>query len=144
MSSGGAGHPFVYPHVVRFREVDSAGIVFFPRIFEIAHDAYEAWLGSAGFPLAPPPRERGYGLPLARAEAEFERPLRLGQELRVRVIPVRVGRSSFTIRSEIADPGGALFAVVTTVHVCVDPATGRSTDLPPGLRRALEAAASMS
>ncbi len=67
-----------YTHAVRFSEVDGAGIVFFSRVFEIAHAAYEAWLSEGGAPLAVVLAAADWVLPLVRAEADYHAPMRLG------------------------------------------------------------------
>jgi 1,4-dihydroxy-2-naphthoyl-CoA hydrolase len=131
--------PFAYTVPVRFHEVDSAGIVFFARIFQYHHDAYEAWVRSIGWPLDPTIWERGYGLPLVHAEADFSAPIRLGQEVRIHLRPTAVGTKSMTVRSELHGPDDVRLAVVTTVHCCVDPKSRQPIPLPDGLRKAIEA-----
>jgi YbgC/YbaW family acyl-CoA thioester hydrolase len=130
---------FEYTVPVRFHEVDSAGIVFFARIFEYHHDAYEAWIRSIGWPLDPSIWERGYGLPLVHAEADFSAPIRLGQEVRIHLRPTSVGTKSMTVRSELRSAGGELFAIVTTIHCCVDPNVEKPVPLPEDLRKAIAA-----
>jgi YbgC/YbaW family acyl-CoA thioester hydrolase len=121
---------------VRFHDVDSAGIVFFARIFEYAHDAYEIWLRGIGYPLDPPFHERDYGLPLVHAEADFQAPIRLGQEVRVDLSLTSIGTSSFKVSSRLTGHDGVDLATVRTIHVCVDPKTGRPIPLPEAMRTA--------
>lgn len=123
---------------VRFHDVDPAGIVFFARIFQYAHDAYEVWLRKIGFPLDPPILARGYGLPLVHAEADFRHPIRLGEQVRVEIGVAALGTSSYTIQSRLSLPDGTHLATVKTVHACVDPAAGRSMPLPDALRAAVQ------
>lgn len=130
-------HPFVYRLPVRFHDVDSAGIVFFARIFQYAHDAYEAWLRTIGFSLDRPAAERGYGFPLVHAEADFHKPILPGQEVVIELAPVAVGESSYTIRSRLSLPEGEALATVTTVHACVDWASRRPRPIDPALREIL-------
>ena len=128
---------FSYSVPVRFHEVDSAGIVFFARIFQYAHHAYEAWMRAIGFPLEPPPPGQGYGLPLVHAEADYHAPIRLGEDVHIELGLVSVGTTSFTLRAELSSVTGTRFATVTTVHVCIDWATGLPCLLPDGFRRVL-------
>jgi YbgC/YbaW family acyl-CoA thioester hydrolase len=130
---------FLHTIPVRFHDVDPAGIVFFARIFQYAHDAYEVWLRAIGFPLDPPIVERGYGLPLVHAEADFHSPIRLGQEVQVAISVAVVGTSSYTLSSNLSLANGTVLAVVRTVHVCMDPGTGRSRPLPDSFREAIQA-----
>lgn len=130
--------PFVTHIPIRFHEIDAAGIVFFARIFQYAHDAYEAWLRAIGFPIDVPIERRGYLLPLVHAEADFRDPLRPTQKgVSAELRPVAVGRTSYTIVTRLISPVGRLQATVKTVHVCVDPATGHARPLPEELRAAI-------
>lgn len=129
---------FEHSLAVRFHEVDPAGIVFFGRIFGYAHDAYEAWIREIGFPLEVPIAERGYALPLARAEADFHKPIGAGARLHVLLEVAAIGTASFTVRARILGADGEPRATVETTHVCVDPAQGRSRPIPEGLRAAIE------
>ncbi len=131
--------PFVYKLPVRFHELDPAGIVFFARIFQYAHDAYEAWMREIGFPLHIPMAERGYALPLAHAEADFRAPIGPGQEIVIELAAASVGKTSYTLASRLKTPQGTLLASVTTVHVCVDAASRRPRALPPSLAEAVSA-----
>ena len=128
--------PFVHEVAVRFHEVDPAGVVFFSRYFQYAHDAYEAWLRAIGLSLDPPVLRGDYALPLVRAEADFRSPVRLGARLRVELEPLSVGKTSYTMLARICTPEGAA-AVVRFVSVCVDPAAWRPHPLPERLRTAL-------
>jgi 1,4-dihydroxy-2-naphthoyl-CoA hydrolase len=121
---------------VRFHDVDPAGIVFFARIFQYAHDAYEMWLRAVGFPLDPPFHDRSYGLPLVHAEADFHAPIRPGQEVRVELILSSIGTTSYKVAAQLTRPDGTPLATVRTVHVCIDPGTGRPMPLPEAMRAA--------
>ena len=43
---------FVDRRAIRFQDIDAAGIIFYPRVLEMFHDAYAAFLTFAGSPLA--------------------------------------------------------------------------------------------
>jgi 4-hydroxybenzoyl-CoA thioesterase len=56
-------------HIVRFSHCDPAGIVFYPRFFEIVHDAKEDWFREAvGLPFRELIGERREGFPIVRLE----------------------------------------------------------------------------
>jgi YbgC/YbaW family acyl-CoA thioester hydrolase len=130
---------FIHHQPVRFHEVDPAGIVFFARYFQYAHDAQEAWLKQIGYPLEIPIAERDAMLPLVHAEADYHAPLRTGQEMTIELRVVRLGEHSFTLRTKIGSAGGVTHAEIETVHVCVDPETEKSQPLPERLKSAIAA-----
>jgi YbgC/YbaW family acyl-CoA thioester hydrolase len=124
----------VHEHVVHFSETDPAGILFFSRVFEICHHAFEAFLAERGFPLARVLTDVDWILPLVHAEADFQAPIRLGETLQVEVAVERLGAGSitFAFALTIADRGPV--ATVRHVHAAIDRATWRPRKLPDEVR----------
>jgi 1,4-dihydroxy-2-naphthoyl-CoA hydrolase len=129
--------PFEHQRRVRFQDTDPAGIVFFANIFVYCHEAFEEMLRAVGIPLETIIASREQVLPLAHAEADFKRPFRVGVLVTTRVAVAQIGDRSFHLQYEMTDEKGDLLARATTVHVAVDPASGRSAGLSPRLREAL-------
>jgi 1,4-dihydroxy-2-naphthoyl-CoA hydrolase len=123
---------------VRFQHTDPAGIVFFANILVYCHEAYEEFLRAGGIPLEEFLGKREQTLPLGHAEATFKRPFRAGQLVTVRVTVGRIGERSFRLEFDLFGEEGEHLATAATVHVSVDPATGRSTGIAPQLRALLE------
>lgn len=102
---------FVTQLDVRFGDVDPAGIVYFPKIFDFIHEAFEAlWdihVGKRYYYLV---GEERLGFPLVHSEVDFRHPLRFGDRPIVRVTAFRVGRSSV----------GLHYAFSVDDVVCVD------------------------
>jgi 1,4-dihydroxy-2-naphthoyl-CoA hydrolase len=121
---------------VRFQHCDPAGIVFFANILVFCHEAYEELLRAAGSPLDELIRKRERVLPLGHAEVDFKRPMKFGQLVRIRVTVEKLGERSFRLEYELH--GDELLATAATVHVSVDPATGKSVPLTAALRKLLE------
>lgn len=123
--------------MVAFQDVDAAGIVFYARVFDYFHDAYVAFLRSRGAPLEKALRDRSWVAPLRRAEADYRRPLRFGEDVTVSLVRIEVNETEFHIRYRI-ESGDGVACEGETVHVSVDPETFRRTTIPDVLRRALE------
>ena len=128
---------FEHKRRVRFQDTDPAGIVFFANIFVYCHEAFEELLRAVGIPLETIISSREQIIPLAHAEADFKKPFRVGVLVTTRATVAQIGDRSFRMQYEMADEKGELLARATTVHVAVDPASGRSTALSPRLREAL-------
>lgn len=75
--------PFVYETTVRFAQVDPAQVVYFARVYELAHEAFEEIMGAAGFPVGPLFEKSEWGMPLVHTEATYRRPWRLGELIRI-------------------------------------------------------------
>ena len=82
---------------VRFRHCDPAGIVFYPRYFEMLNDLLEDWFAELEWDFSSLHADRNEGVPTLKLEAEFLRPSRLGDELVFALELVRLGTSSFTL-----------------------------------------------
>lgn len=122
--------------VVRFQDVDAAGIVFYARTFDYFHDAYVGFLRARGAPLERAIRDGSWVAPLTRAEAEYLRPLRFGDDIDVAVVAVDLKETEYTVDYRV-DLGGEPACVGRTRHVSVDPATFRRALVPEVLRQAL-------
>jgi YbgC/YbaW family acyl-CoA thioester hydrolase len=129
---------FEHKRRVRFQDTDPAGIVFFANIFVYCHEAFEEMLRDAGLPLDAIIASREQVLPLAHAEADFKRPFRVGVLATVRASVASIGERSFRMQYEMFDEAGAHLASAATVHVAVDPASGRSAALSRRVCAALE------
>lgn len=135
---------FTYPQSVRFQDIDAAGIVFFPRVFEYCHDAFVHFLAAAGEPLPSALQTKTWAGPLAHAEADFLRPLRFGDELQILIVAGAISGSTMTLGYRLAvsellpEQGprlrvsGEVVAVAQTVHVFVAPKTFQR--IPPPAR----------
>ena len=131
--------PFEHILTVRFHETDRAGIAFFGRVFQYAHDAFEELLAAAGTDLHAFFDDVGVGLPLVHAEADFQGPMRLGDRLRIALTCARLGRGSVTLRATLtgADDGRPR-AVVTLVHAGVRLSDFTPCPVPDAFRDLLE------
>ena len=84
--------------LVRFAHVDPAGIVFYPRYFEMLNGAVEDWFDqSLGVSFRDLHLDQGIGTPTVKLEVTFLSPSRLGDDLIIRITPRAVGQSSCTI-----------------------------------------------
>lgn len=106
--------------LVHFHEIDRAGIVYFARIFEYCHRVYEELLEQVVGPLEPFFQAKDWGLPLVHAEADYARPLRLGDRVRVQVRVERLGeRSVYFAYTLTCATTGEPRAKARLVHACV-------------------------
>ncbi len=127
--------PFVHHRTVRLADTDAAGVVFFARTLSICHEAYEEALAAGGLELNDFLGASGIVVPISRSEADYKRPLRPGDKLRITVTPEPLTAHSFALRFEIVKLGRVekLAATVRTEHVCTSPAKRERAPLPPAL-----------
>lgn len=125
---------FVYRSQVRFEDVDYAQVVFYPRFFQYAHNAFEAFFGEAlGVSYHRVLRERRLGFPTVHAEADFVRPLRFGDGFEIAMETLELGTSSIRNHYEFrCDAEVAARLVVVTA--CTDLDRFVAAPLPADLR----------
>ena len=88
--------------VVRWGEVDAAGIVFYPRFYEwfdLGTEALFAALDLAWSALFP--RERIVGVPIVESGARFLAPVRYGDGIRLRSTVAEVAEKTFRMEHEV-------------------------------------------
>lgn len=127
-----------FEHRVRYHEVDQQGVLFNGRYFEIADVGHTEFIRSLGWTY-PELNALGADPSVVHIEADFAAAARFDDVLDIEVGCLRVGRSSFDLRTRI-HRGEERLAVITGTHVNVDAAAGRSLPLPGEFAAALRAA----
>jgi 1,4-dihydroxy-2-naphthoyl-CoA hydrolase len=131
-------HAFVDPRAIRFQDIDAAGIIFYPRVLEMFHDAYAAFLALAGTPLREVMSHDTWIAPVRHAEADYFKPLRLGDEVRVEISRAHVSETETTLGYRVARAATEEVCVVgQVVHTFVDRGTFKRIAIPELVRRAL-------
>jgi 4-hydroxybenzoyl-CoA thioesterase len=126
--------PFETSAKIRFSHVDGAGIVFYPRYFELLNAAVEDWFaGALGADFRTMHHDRGIGVPTVDLHAEFLAPSVLGEALTVRIVPRKVGRSSCTYDATFTGAGRDRVKVCATL-VCMDLASKKAVPWPDDIR----------
>ena len=127
--------PYAYSRTIHFPDTDAAGVVFFANYLSICHEAYEEALGAAGLDVATFFSANGIVVPIARSTAEYLRPLRVGDKIRVTVHPEPLSENSFALNYELTrlNPIAKLAARIRTEHVSTSLQLRERVPLPPAL-----------
>ncbi|HXW52634.1 MAG TPA: thioesterase family protein [Myxococcota bacterium] len=127
---------FTYPYTIKFADVDAAGLVYYPRYFNICHLALEALFEEKSpIKFSHFIYQRRLGLPIVKVEAEYNSPLWFEDRLDVELAIMSIGTSSVKTRYRFlhgASLNVCFLASVTTV--CTDLDKKRSMPLPQDLR----------
>jgi len=124
---------------IEWSHCDPAGIVFYPRYFELFDAAtaalFERALGMTMFQMFRTFNSAGY--PLARTRARFVRPTRYGDDVTIESV-ASLGRASFDVAHHITRNGlSCVECSETRVWVIqdpADPARYRSQPIPETVR----------
>ncbi|GAB3629823.1 4-hydroxybenzoyl-CoA thioesterase [Pandoraea terrae] len=133
-------HPFVKPLTIRFRHCDPAGIVFYPRYFEMINDLVEDWCDEGlGMSFERMHMEAGLGVPTANVECRFSKPSRLGETITRTLAVERLGTSSMTLAIRFAGVDDDTRLTATLVLVWVAQPDGRPVAVPDDIRMKIAA-----
>ena len=126
------------PIQIEFNHCDPAGIVFYPRYFEMTNSVIENFFAEVlHYPFARIHMEEHAGVPTVKIAAEFHAPSRLGDVLTFALEVERIGRASATVMLRGAvGPEARMQAQITLVWVMPD---GRSAPWPEVIRNRLTA-----
>ena len=126
---------FNFPQKVLFKHCDPAGIVFYPRYFEMINDVIEAFF----FEVVKAPFEdmhRIAAVPTAQIECRFLKPSRHGDQLNLQLNSIKVGRTSFQLTIDAYCGGEHRFAAKSTLVYVNE--KGLPTPWPDAMREALQ------
>ncbi|MCE2882357.1 MAG: acyl-CoA thioesterase [Planctomycetaceae bacterium] len=118
---------------IRLAHTDAAGVLFYPRIFDLEHELFERWLELGGFSVRQMLERKLAPTPIVHCEADYRLPVRTGDVLTARLAAVGVGRSGYTLKWTFSR-GADLAMRVVVKRVAIDPVAGESIDLPEKLR----------
>lgn len=122
---------------IEFNHCDPAGIVFYPRYFEMTNSVVENFFADVvGRSFAQMHRGAQNGVPTVKIDAEFVAPSRLGDKVLFSLDVLKVGRSSVTVRIAGEMAGQLRLRVVLTL-VWIDGMA--SADWPQAMRDRLVA-----
>ena len=125
---------YTLPLTVRFQHCDPAGIVFFPRYYEMLNLTIERFFeDEVGLSFHRMHLDEGLGVPTVRIETEFRAVSRLEDRLRIDLAIERVGGSSVRFHLAVRGEDGETRVETRHTLVAIDMATKRSTRWPEAL-----------
>jgi len=129
----------MYTHetTVRLRDTDAAGVVYFSAVFDLAHEAFEAFMDSVGMDIGLILRSTAHDLPIVHAEANYTKPMFAGDRLRITVLATHVGRTSFTLSYRFWNLSDEETAHARITHVTLHRARREKIAIPHELGAAL-------
>ena len=110
--------PFTKQEKIRFKHVDYAGIVFYPRFLEMLNDLVEDWFEEALDRPFSKIHETN-GIPTVDLKVQFKQPARLGEMLTKKLWLIKLGGASVQCGFRFEDENGktCLEGEVTLVNV---------------------------
>ena len=126
---------FIFPQKILFRHCDPAGMVFYPRYFELINDCVEAFFEQV-LDLPYDKLHEQNAIPTVEITTQFKAPSRLGDEVLIALDCTRLGRSSMALGFHAKCGDETRFEARSTL-VFVD-RSGRPTGWPDQVRQKLD------
>ena len=105
------------PIQIEFNHCDPAGIVFFPRFYEMVSSVCENFHKDVSGRSHAQMMASGQGVPTVRIETDFHAPARLGEILDFQLQVERLGRASITVVIEAWEGHNRLTVRMTQAFV---------------------------
>jgi acyl-CoA thioesterase FadM len=123
--------------VIRFRESDPAGIMWFGHILEYCHDTFEDFIVNCGISWQDWFSQSPYLVPIRHVAVDFLSPFLAGQKYQVIAGVKSFSKSSFTMQYEFKGLN-TTHAQVTMVHTFLDQKTKQKISIPQEIQSKLE------
>lgn len=120
--------------ILRIPDTDCAGVLYHGALFRILNDCFEAFLESRGVSLRMIFLEKNYILPVVHVEADYSKPIRLGDQLTIQLQVGRPGNSSLFLEYSLLNSSSELAASARVVHVSVSKESGKAIALPDEIK----------
>ena len=128
---------FTYKRKINFHDCDAAGILFFARIYEVCHSAYEEMITS--FNIGEDFwNNDSYIVPIIKSEASYHKPIRYGETVTVEIKVEQLKSSSFELNYICKNEQGEITDKVRTVHVFVNKKTWKKKELSAKISEGLK------
>ncbi|MEP3244116.1 MAG: thioesterase family protein [Sneathiella sp.] len=129
---------FTYRQKVLFQHCDPAGIVFYPRYFEMINLVVEEWFDEGlGVPFSELHMKRRSAIPTACINTVFKAPSHLGDCLIMVLIIQKLGGASLDLKITAEERGQVRFeTTLTLVHVDIE--TTKPSPWPQDIRNRFE------
>jgi YbgC/YbaW family acyl-CoA thioester hydrolase len=122
---------------INFYDCDPAGILFYARVYEICHSAYEDLIRS--FQLNEDYWNNDeYVVPIINSEAHYHKPIKYGESISVELVVSKLKSSSFELEYELKNEAGEICTALRTVHIFVDKSTWGKKQIGKDVKAGLE------
>jgi 4-hydroxybenzoyl-CoA thioesterase len=131
---------FTTPIKIRFAHCDPAGIVFYPRYFEIINGIVEDWFSDElGLSFHELHMVQGVGFPTVNIHVQFSKTSTLGDQLQAQLSVLKLGRASMTIQVCLRDAENELRLHAELVLVMAHVQERKAIAIPAELRERIRA-----
>ncbi|MCL4417658.1 MAG: acyl-CoA thioesterase [Actinobacteria bacterium] len=120
---------YIYKTNIKLYHTDAANLIFYSNLFNIAFECYEEFLAKVDFSIPKILNEGKVLIPIVHAEADFIKPIRLGDKIEIQMSLNSVGKSSYKLNYDFYSNNERV-AHAKTTHVLVDASSHKPVKIP--------------
>ena len=132
----------IFDKKVRFGDCDAAGVIHFHNLLRWSHEFWEKSIENYGIPFSEifpdSPNKQCIIFPIVHCDANFILPIKLGDSLKIKIVPSKVNNHLFQVDS-IFLKNNLKLAEGKIIHCSIDSQTRKKVILPDSLERWIEA-----
>lgn len=121
---------FNFKRQIFLQDTDCAGIVYFAKFFDFAHEAFEAYLQEQDLPLVKILNELPFLLPITNATCSYKKPLKVSDCITIDLEMQRLSEHSIKTSCKIKNQESLEVAIVQIEHTCVSKDTWKKISIP--------------
>jgi YbgC/YbaW family acyl-CoA thioester hydrolase len=115
---------------INFFDADAAGVMFYGKVFELCHSAFESFIASQN-KYQEYFSSNEFAFPIVHTEASYFSPLIPGEEIEIEISLIEIKNSSFSLLYQIKKQSGKIAVETKTVTVSVEKNKWQKIFLPP-------------
>ena len=127
---------FTSKRKINFYDCDPAGILFYAKIYELCHSAYEEMIQSFGLNENYWTND-DYVVPIIHSEATYHKPLVYNSFVEIELSVSSISTSAFKLAYSCKNDNGELCVEVKTTHVFVDKKSWKKRQIKDDVRAGL-------
>ena len=122
---------------IQFHHCDPAGIMFYSRIFDFCHSAYEELINQIELEVDYWQNEK-FVVPIIKSEAQYLVPISYDEEITIELTVNNIRNSGFELNYKCINEEEETCALVKTVHVFIDAESWEKIEIDPQVKSELE------
>jgi len=121
---------YKYKTKIKLYHTDAANLIFYSNLFNLAYECLEEFLESSDFSVLKIINEGKVLMPVVHAEADYIKPMRLGDKIEIQLSLGFVGKSSYKLNYDFYNESKNKVAHVKTAHVLISASDYKPVKLP--------------
>jgi 1,4-dihydroxy-2-naphthoyl-CoA hydrolase len=129
---------FIYDTKIRLHHTDAANLIFYSKLFNLAYECYEDFLEINDFSIPKILDEKKILVPVVHAEADYIKPIKIGDKIKIQMSLNKLGNSSYTLIYDFYNnKNNEKVAQAKTIHVLLNYDSYKPEKIPEKLREIL-------